>query len=79
MSWNDLDPRIRELAQQVLTHRQLETYMLSVNGHSGRSIAYQLDVARSTVSDHLDSAYRKLRAHGLRFDPDGRPYLQETP
>ena len=78
MSWADLDPAIRELAEQELTPLQLEVLTLTLDGIPLRAIAYHLDRSRAAINDRLDAAYRKLRAHGLRFDPQGRPYLQET-
>ncbi len=79
MSWQQLDPAVLKLASQVLTNRQLQVFVMALDGIPVRAIAYHKDRSRTTISDTLDSAYRKLRAHGVRFHPDGRPYLQETP
>ncbi len=68
MSWQDV-------AAEHLSDRQLQILMLSLHGYSSREISYKLDLARTTVSDHLDAAYRNLRANGVGFGPDGRPYL----
>ena len=78
MSWQQLDPAVLKLASQVLTNRQLEVFIMVADGVSVREISYRLDLSRTAVGDRLDGAYRKLRAHGLRFDPQGRPYLQEN-
>ncbi len=79
MTSEQLDPAVLKLASEVLTDRQLEVFIMVADGIPVRAISYRLDLSRTTVGDRLDGAYRKLRAHGLRFDPQGRPYLQETP
>ncbi len=72
-----IDPRIDAIARDVLTENQLRAWTLSVTGMSQRSIAYALDVNRTTITDRLDAAWRTLRKHGIMVTPDGRPYLQE--
>jgi len=72
------DP-IRQLAQTVLTAHQHQVWTLHQHDHmSFRAIAAHLDLARTTVTDRYDNACRTLRKHGVRFTPDGRPYLEET-
>ena len=72
-----IDPRIDAIARDVLTENQLRAWTLSVTGMSQRSIAYALDVNRTTITDRLDAAWRTLRKHGIMVTPDGRPYLEE--
>jgi DNA-binding CsgD family transcriptional regulator len=72
-----IDPDIHEIAIVVLTERQLRIWKLSQAGMSQRTVAYTLDISRTTVTDTLDAAYRKLRANGIQVTPDGTPYLQE--
>ena len=74
-----LDPAILKLASETLTDRQLQVFLMAAEGISVREISYRLDLSRTAITDRLDAAYRKLRAHGVRFHPDGQPYLQETP
>jgi transposase len=72
-----IDPRIDAIARDVLTENQLRAWTLSVTGMSQRSIAYALDVNRTTITDRLDAAWRTLRKHGIMVTPDGRPYLEK--
>jgi DNA-binding CsgD family transcriptional regulator len=72
-----IDPEIHELAIVVLTERQLHIWQLAQTGMSQRTVAYTLDLSRTTVTDTLDAAHRKLRAHGVQVTPDGRPYLTQ--
>jgi len=71
------DPRISELAETHLTTKQLDVWYLVTGGCSQRETSYRLDIARTTVTDRYDAACRTLRRHGVRFTPDGRPYLEE--
>lgn len=72
-----IDPRIHAIALDVLTENQFRAWSLSIAGTSQRSIAYALDISRTTANDRLDAAWRTLRKHGIMVTPDGRPYLQE--
>ena len=72
-----IDPRIHQIALEQLTENQFRAWSLSIAGMSQRSIAYALDVNRTTITDRLDAAWRTLRKHGIMVTPDGRPYLQE--
>jgi DNA-binding CsgD family transcriptional regulator len=75
MSWSELDDEVRELAESALTHRQLETLILALAGYDERSIADTLELSRSTIRDHLYAAHRNLRLAGIRFHPNGAPYI----
>ena len=70
-----IDPAISAIAAEVLTDGQREVWELVIQGESQRAVSYRLDVARTTVVDRFDAANRRLRARGVRFGPDGRPYL----
>ena len=74
-----IDPRILELADQHLTAKQRQVW-IDHHAHNMplRAIAHYLDLSRSSVTDRYDNACRTLRRHGVRFTPDGRPYLKET-
>lgn len=74
-----VDPDVVEIAERELTAGQLEVWRLALQGESQRGISYRLDLARSTITDRLDAANRRLRAHGVVFAPDGEPYLSQTP
>ena len=74
-----IDPRILDLAATHLTAKQHEVWNLHHHlGMSFRAISIHLDIARSTTTDRYDNACRTLRRHGVRFTPDGQPYLEET-
>ena len=70
-----IDPRIHQIALEQLTENQFRAWSLSIAGMSQRSIAYALDISRTTANDRLDAAWRTLRKHGIMVTPDGRPYL----
>ena len=72
------NPRMTQLAKQHLTPKQLDVWLLLTGGCSQRQTSYRLDLSRTTVTDRYDAACRTLRKHGVRFTPDGRPYLEET-
>jgi hypothetical protein len=74
-----IDPAVLDLARANLTDKQLDVWLLVHDGRmSLRAISTHLDLARTTVTDRYDNACRTLRRHGVRFTPDGRPYLEET-
>lgn len=74
-----VDPLILQLVDQHLYPRQREVWKLvTIHDMSFRAIAIRLDLNRTGVSDAYDAACRRLRKHGVRFTPDGRPYLEET-
>lgn len=78
MTWNTLDPAISTIAETTLTPGQLAVFNLWHTGMSQRAIALQLGLARTTIVDRYDAACLRLHRAGVRFTPDGRPYLEET-
>lgn len=75
MSWNTLTDEIRAVAETSLTEAQLEVWKLELSGLSMRKIAEYLDLHRSSATDRLAAAHRKLRIAGVRQDAYGRWYL----
>ena len=72
-----IDPRILDLAQSVLTDKQLAVWQLHTQrGMSFRAIAIHLDLGRTTITDRYDNACRTLRRHGVTFTADGHPHLE---
>jgi hypothetical protein len=72
-----IDQAVLELARARLTDKQLAVWLLIHDGGmSMRAAALHLDLARTTTTDRYDNACRTLRRHGVRFTPDGRPYLE---
>ena len=74
-----LEPHITELAKTHLTDNQLRVFLLHHRqGLSFRDIARRHDLARTTITDRYDGACRRLRAQGVKFTPDGNPYLEDV-
>lgn len=63
MTWATLDPRIRTIAETVLSDRRLTIYKLHANGMSERHIALHARISRRAVRDHLAEADIKILAH----------------
>lgn len=78
MSWNALQPKIRRIAVETLTERQMEVWTLYLAGCGQRRIATMLDLERATVREHLDAIHRRLRRHGVHRRADGTYYLEEA-
>ena len=60
MSYANLQPDVRALAERELSRRQLEVLKLHLAGRTMRQIALALDIAPSTVTSHLWRAKQKL-------------------
>ena len=63
MTWNTLDPRIKTIAEETLTTKQLVAYKLHTNGMTERQIAIHLRISRRAVRDRLSEADVKILAH----------------
>lgn len=63
MSWNDLPPDFRQLAETILSPRELEIMRLLASNATQRQIASLLNISRSNVRTHRDRALDKLAAH----------------
>lgn len=63
MSWSQLDPHYRELAETHLTPRQLQILRARLDGHSYRTIARTLNLDEATIRGHYERATRKLAQH----------------
>lgn len=70
---------IDELAHLLLTPKQREVWdMHHRRGWSFDTIGVHLLIHRSTVRSRYDGAWLKMHKAGVRFTPDGRPYLEEN-
>ena len=70
---------ILELAAQKLTPKQLEAFQLiHRHGLSQRAAATHLGISRTTLVDRYDAAVMHMHRAGVRFTPDGQPYLEVT-
>lgn len=63
MTFAALPPDVRQVAEHVLTDKQLVAYKLSANGMSERAIAIHLRISRRAVRDRLAEADVKIQAH----------------
>jgi predicted DNA-binding protein (UPF0251 family) len=77
MSWGALPLDVRELAERVLTVKQLEAWQLELRGLGVRKIAARLEITKGAAADRLEAAYLKLRKAGVRQDEFGRWYVSE--
>lgn len=59
-AWKQLDPATREIAERVLTPKQLEAVKLLNAGYGKRTIAQSLGIDVATARDRLRAAERKL-------------------
>lgn len=60
MSWNTLDPTIRQLAERELTRKQLDVLKLHLAGCGTRRIATMLSISEPTAREHLRLAKLRL-------------------
>ncbi len=58
--WSDIDPRLRELAERVLTEKELEAFKLSIGGAGYRRVAFALCIAPETARNRIRNAKAKL-------------------
>lgn len=61
MAWADIDPRLRQVAEQVCTRAELEVLALLAEDLSVRAIARRLGVRRQTVQTLWRRAERKIQ------------------
>lgn len=66
MSWSNLPPEIRDLAEQELSERQLQVLKLKMAGRSITEIALGLAIDPSTVTTHLFRAKMKISARARK-------------
>ena len=70
---------IRALALLRLTNKQWEVFnLVHQHGLSMRTAALYCGISRSAAVDRYDAAVRNMHRAGVRFTPDGRPYLEVT-
>ena len=72
MFWPELPSDVREIAERVLTTKQLEAWQLELRGLGVRKIAARLEITKGAASDRLEAAYLKLRKAGVRQDEFGK-------
>lgn len=61
MSWEGVEPEIREVAERVCTPRQVEVLKLYAQGMGHRRVARALGVDTKTAREHLEAASRRIR------------------
>lgn len=60
MSWSEVKPEHRDLAQRTLTTRQLRVLQHRLDGHSWNTIALALGISRTGARQHYKTAIDKL-------------------
>jgi DNA-binding CsgD family transcriptional regulator len=60
MSYSELDKRTREVAESVLTQKQLHVFKLWMNGVSTNRIGIMLDIAEPVARRTRDRAVQKV-------------------
>jgi DNA-binding CsgD family transcriptional regulator len=63
VSWQQLPPPIRHIAQQELTPRQLDALKLHLNGWGSTRIALALDISEPRARALVTRAIQKLAPH----------------
>lgn len=61
MSWDNVAKHRRELAERILTPKQLEVVRLRIDGHSWRAIATTLGIDQATARERYQRALDRLR------------------
>lgn len=61
MAWSSLPENVREVAERVLTRKQLDVFKLSCAGAGTARIAIMLDISPSTARAHLRRAEQKVK------------------
>ena len=60
MSWNTIDANTRQLAETVLTPKQLEVIQHRANNHTWNTIATHMNLDEATVRGHYKRALRRI-------------------
>jgi DNA-binding CsgD family transcriptional regulator len=60
MGYSELDKRTREVAESVLTQKQLDVFRLWMNGASTSRIGMMLDIAEPVARRTRDRAVQKV-------------------
>jgi hypothetical protein len=77
MSWSSLPTDVREIAERVLTQKQLEAWKLELRGMGIRPIAFELDVTPRVITDRLARVHQLLLKTGVRQDEFGKWTIDE--
>ena len=78
MAWSEIPREVRDLAESVLTEKQMQAFELEQSGLGMMSIARRLGVTKTAAVSRLDAAHLKLSRHGVRQDASGRWYVEEV-
>jgi transcriptional regulator len=71
MSYSELDVQTREIAERVLTEKQLEAFLLEQRGFGMMAIARRLSITKGAAVSRIDGAHLKLRKAGVTMDGSG--------
>jgi DNA-binding CsgD family transcriptional regulator len=61
VSYATIPPEMRQVAERILTRKQLDVFKLSCAGAGSARIAIMLDIAESTARSHLRRAHQKIK------------------
>jgi len=73
-----LDPRIRDLAEDILTAKQFEAFELEQQGYGMMTIARRLSITKGAAVSRVEGAHLKLRKAGVRMDGSGQWFVEEA-
>jgi hypothetical protein len=77
VSYSALSPEVREIAERVLTRKQLEAWQLELAGWGMAPIGRRLGITKGAVVSRIDGAHLKLHKAGVRQDEFGEWYVEE--
>lgn len=78
MSYANLPPTVKAIAEAVLTDKQLEAWQLELAGQGIRPIAWRMKVTPRVIADRLVRVHQLLLEHDVRQDEYGRWHLDTT-
>lgn len=74
----ELPAEVRDIAERILTPKQLEAFKLEQAGLGLQRIARLLGVTKTAVVSRIDAAHLKLLRAGCRQDASGRWFVEES-
>jgi len=78
VTYAELTPETKAIAERVLTEKQLEAFLLEQRGLGMMSIARHLSITKGAAVSRIEGAHLKLRKAGVKMDGSGRWYVEEA-
>jgi len=69
---------VREIAERVLTEKQLEAFELEQRGYGMSSIGRRLSITKGAAVARIDGAHLKLRKAGVTMDGSGSWFVEKA-